>query len=754
MELLAPAGSLEAFYAAINAGADAVYLGGKLFSARAYSTNFTNGEIKELIKYAHIRNVKVYITLNTLIFEDEFSSAVEFARFLYQNDVDALLIQDLGLAYYLHQEMPDLILHASTQLNCHNLIQAQSLIELGFKRLVLAREVSIEEAKEIKKLGVEVELFVHGALCVSYSGNCLMSSFIGGRSGNRGRCAQPCRHHVELLGDNNNSRKYALSTKDLMTLDYIEKYREVGIDSLKIEGRMKREEYVYQVISSYRKAIDQLSYNYSKEIYNIKKLFNRDFTRGYIFNESRTSLLNQSTPSNLGVKLGEIVKIKNNFVYVKLEDDVHVGDGIKFLNDKLDGMLLTRFSVNKKFVSSAKKGEIISFSRNNLMLKEKTIVNKTTDYLLNKSLDEKIKDKKLLPIHLKISGMVNQPLIIEIFDEKNNIVKVESSFLLEKAKNNPTTKERIISQLLKVDEYPFFFENINYQVDENIFIPISIINQLRREALDLISRKRENFNHYLGILNSYQCTLDQKQTNFQFVKVETLEQYKALVNEDELTLVNYDELKIDNKFKFLHRINHFDKNKLKEGEITSYYKQCQDLGLNIYSYYGNVTNSYTLDLLFKKGYQIVFLSLECSKRQISAIIDSFFQRHEFYPNIGLLVYGKVDYMIMKSCPIANMNNLKKDHCLLCKKNRYYLKDHMQVQFPLISDSQCMIRVISDRPISLLGRIEELKQLKINNFMIDFTIEDQEQVRKIVESFKNKQSLTCKDYLGHYNNEIE
>ena len=202
MELLAPGGNYNSFIAAINAGADAIYLGGKCFSARAYSSNFEKEEIAELIKYAHVRNVKVYVTINTLIFEDEFFDAVSFASFLYQNDVDGLLLQDLGLASYLHKVYPDLILHASTQLSCHNIIEAKSLINLGFKRIVLAREVSLLEAKKIKELGVEVEVFVQGALCVSYSGNCLMSSFIGGRSGNRGRCAQPCRHQVKLVSKN------------------------------------------------------------------------------------------------------------------------------------------------------------------------------------------------------------------------------------------------------------------------------------------------------------------------------------------------------------------------------------------------------------------------------------------------------------------------------------------------------------------------------------------------------------------------
>jgi len=196
IELLAPAGSKESFYASINAGANAIYLGGKLFSARAYASNFSNEELEKMIIYAHKRDVKVYITVNTIIFEEEFPQVIEFVEFLHSRNVDGILLQDLGLAYYLHQVYPDLVLHASTQLNCHNVAQAKALMDVGFKRLVLARETPLEVTKQIKDLGVEVEVFVHGALCVSYSGQCLMSSFIGNRSGNRGRCAQPCRNNM------------------------------------------------------------------------------------------------------------------------------------------------------------------------------------------------------------------------------------------------------------------------------------------------------------------------------------------------------------------------------------------------------------------------------------------------------------------------------------------------------------------------------------------------------------------------------
>ena len=249
MELLAPSGNLSSALAALKAGADAIYLGGKSFSARASADNFTDEEIKEITDLAHSIGKKVNVTLNTLLYQDEFMDAVSFATYLYSIGVDAIIVQDLGLANYLHRTLPGLVLHASTQLNCHNIEEAKALIKIGFKRIVLARECGLDIVKAIKDLGVEVEVFAHGALCVSYSGNCLMSSFIGNRSGNRGRCAQPCRMAYQLLedGEEIEDANFALSTKDLMTLDYVSSLIDLDVDSLKIEGRMKSPEYVYTI---------------------------------------------------------------------------------------------------------------------------------------------------------------------------------------------------------------------------------------------------------------------------------------------------------------------------------------------------------------------------------------------------------------------------------------------------------------------------------------------------------------------------
>lgn len=750
IELLAPAGNYNSFIAAINAGADAIYLGGKNFSARAYSSNFTNEEIAKLIKYAHIRDVKVYVTVNTLIFEDEFFEAVEFVKFLYLNDVDGILLQDLGLAHYLHQIMPDLVLHASTQLNCHNLIMAKSLINLGFKRIVLAREVSLEEAKRIKELGVEVEVFVQGALCVSYSGSCLMSSFIGGRSGNRGKCAQPCRNHVTVGYSNNEKKDYAISTKDLMTLDLIDQYQKIGIDSLKIEGRMKKEEYIFQVVSSYRQAIDH-NLDYQKEKNKIMSLFNRKFTHGYIFNESRTKVLNQDTPSNLGTPLGTIINVQGNIIQVRLEDDVHIKDGIKFINKDLDGMLLTYFEVNRVSKEKAKKGEVISFKVGSFKLKVGTKVNKTTSFVLEQEIDEKIKNqKKLIPLQLTISGNIGEFLKVKIIDNRGQEINYQSSLKLEKAINNGTSKERIISQMSKFDDAPYYYSHIDYLIEDLVFVPISSLNEVRKEVLDLVNKQRENLNHYSNRIESYKCDLSLKNQEMTILKVENKDQFEAL--KDLPYKLSYSDSSLNSSFTFLKRIDHNDDSYLRGNQITSYYKETE--GKGIYSYYGNVTNSYTLDLLFKNYYDIVFASVECSKKQLIMMNEAFKKRHGVYPCLGVLVYGHIDYMIMKSCPIASSNNLEHDHCNLCRQNKYYLKDRMNVKFPIITNQDCISRILSNRPISLTSKIDELRDNHFQIFMLDFTFENPSECLKVIDKFEKKERISEKDFYGHYLNQVD
>ena len=318
VELLAPVGSFEALKAAVQNGANAVYLGGKDFSARASANNFDRNELKEAVRYAHIRGVQVFVTANTLIKQNEIYDFIEYAKFLYDIDVDAVILQDVGMARLIKKELPDFEIHASTQMVAHSLEDVKYLESVGFDRVVLAREVNVEEIKYIcDNCDVDIEVFVHGALCVCYSGQCLMSSMIGNRSGNRGRCAQPCRQKYELIDVHtgeviNSNGDYLLSPRDLNTIEEIDKLIDAGINSLKIEGRMKRPEYVATVIGSYREAIDEylstnkvnISDGTMSDLYTI---FNRKFTKGLLLGEVGKDVMNSEIPNNQGLYIGKVL---------------------------------------------------------------------------------------------------------------------------------------------------------------------------------------------------------------------------------------------------------------------------------------------------------------------------------------------------------------------------------------------------------------------------------------------------------------
>lgn len=405
IELLAPAGSVEALHAAVENGADAVYLGGKLFNARQQADNFDIDVLKNSLEYAHARGASIYLTLNTLVSDDEMKEALIFAASAYKAGIDGIIVQDLGLAGALHYVMPDVPLHASTQMTIYDIEGVRALEEMGFKRVVLARELALEEATKIAhNTELEVEIFVHGALCVCYSGQCLMSSMIGGRSGNRGRCAQPCRLPYSLMGNITDGKKkkstkqgrYLLSPKDICTLGYMDQIVASGIKSLKIEGRMKSPEYVATVVRIYRKYLDKalgkalvevdgeasgkalgkapdkadnagglgghpevpaVDGNVfskdkieSNDMHDLLQIFNRGgFSTGYLEKKSGRDMMCFDKPNNSGIYLGRVISYdgRNRGIRLKLKDKVSIGDGIEIWTGRMKSPGGTVTSIKK-----------------------------------------------------------------------------------------------------------------------------------------------------------------------------------------------------------------------------------------------------------------------------------------------------------------------------------------------------------------------------------------------------------------------
>ena len=410
VELLAPVGSKEALVSAINNGADAIYFGGASFGARAYANNFTNEDIVEAINYAHRLGVLVYITVNTLIKDNEFDEAIAYVKFLYENNVDAIIIQDLGLLSVIRDLFPNLVIHASTQINVHSVSQAQTLFDLGVKRIVLARETPFLVIKEIAKIeGLEVEVFVHGALCVSYSGNCYFSSLNGNRSGNRGRCAQPCRMLYELEGVSN-KEEYLLSPKDLMTIDYLQDIIDIGVKSHKIEGRMKRPEYVGLVVRSYKEALEKQINNNTKK--NLALMFNREFTKGFINNENNTDFTNIKSPNHIGLEIGKVIKVNQNNAYIKLNEPLNNNDSIRILSNKEDAVTINGMYINGELLKSAKPGEVVRL-RTHHQADVNAIVLKTTDAELINEINNV--EKKQIAISGKLS-LEDNYLVLEVSD--------------------------------------------------------------------------------------------------------------------------------------------------------------------------------------------------------------------------------------------------------------------------------------------------------------------------------------------------
>lgn len=671
-ELLAPAGNMEALKAAVLAGCDAVYIGGKFFGARNFADNFHDEEMVEAIRYAHLYGVKVYVTMNTIVYEKEVKNFVDYARFLHQNNVDAIIIQDIGMVDLLRQKFPELKLHASTQMHIHNVEGVKLVESLGLERTVIARETPLSLLKEMKeKSQIQLEVFVHGALCVSYSGQCLMSSLLNGRSGNRGTCSQCCRMPYDLIVDGKkvNEENYLLSPKDLNTLNQIGNLIDLGIDSLKIEGRMKRKEYVYTVVSLYRKAIDSYIEKgkveiKEDEILELKKIFNRGFTKGFLNDERNENFIHSIRPNHMGIQIGEVTFVSKNLVTVKLTDEIHQFDGIRILGKNDAGLILNKIYKDKKLVSKAFKNEEISFYVNEPVTLHSPVL-LTTSSTQIKTIDERLNKTKKIKISGKIICKVNHPITLQIWDEERT-VEVQGE-VIQSALKSPTSKERILEQISKTGATPFEFEVLEEEIDDSIFIPIQILNQLRREALEQLEEKRIYKLPYVE--KEYHVDApDVKEVCSKVAYVSTLEDYEAKKKEFSTIIVEnslYSIIKEKNALLKLPRVmEHLEDHveNLLVGDLGSVYKYknvVTDFSLN-------VTNSYTVAFLHRLGVKRVTLSIELNDYQIRDIVTAYQERYQKDPNLEVIVSAFPEAMILKY-------NLLKGNGI--KKQEAYLKDY-------------------------------------------------------------------------------
>ena len=777
-ELLCPVGGKKQLIAAVENGADAVYLGGSEFNARIYADNFDSvSSIEEAVDYAHLRNVKVYVTLNTLVNDDEFQDAVEYAIKLYEIGVDALIIQDIGLIDVISKKLPDFKIHISTQGSVYSKEGVKYFNKYpNIERVVLARELGLNEIEEIiKSTNKEIEVFMHGALCVCYSGQCKLSSKIGARSGNRGKCAQPCRLSYKLADEKTNNvlnENYYLSTKDICTIDILPKVINAGVHSLKIEGRMKSPEYVAAVTRIYRKYIDKCFENEEyivdkedKEI--LLQVFNRgNFTKGYFLNKDSKNIWCNLKPKHLGTYLGKVIEYnkKKNNIDIKLEQDLSIGDVIEVSNKELSSAMISFIRSKKERVKIAKKGDIVTIGdiKGNIVKGE--TVYKITSKLLNEELSNSFSGKSIRKNNLDIEVILNideiprVTLSTNIFG-KEYILTLEEGEKCEKGINKVLTKEEVERQFSKTGDVPFKLNSAKVKLQDGVMTSASNLNSLRRKAIDILSnkivsdfkKKYEEKNYYNKVNKKFTCiknSIKETKLSIYVYKLEHIRNLKILNNIDRVYIsledvVKYKEeiLKDIIKEKVCIYLPTITTEKYKKyiNENIEVIKDIQNIlitniehiemfknmNLNLYldnSF--NIFNSEALNAISKNNIKAVNLSNELTLEQIENI--KLIEGKE----IEIDVYGNEQVMYSNFCILKATDN-----CGKCKSGNYKLIDRKETKFPVIFDNiQCTMQILNS---SKLFSEEAIKVLngKVDYMRLYIYDESSCEIEKVISTIK-------------------
>ena len=789
IELLAPAGSMESIYAAVQMGADAVYIGGSKFSARAYAFNFDNESLTQAVDYCHIYEVKVYVTLNTLVKDNELKEILEYVGFLYSVGVDALILQDTGLIYLIRSNFPDFEIHASTQMTVHNGEAALFLKNIGFKRIVLSRELSLKEIDYISNtLKVETEVFVHGALCICYSGQCLMSSIIGGRSGNRGRCAQPCRLPYSLIDKNTNrtEQAYLLSPKDICTLDNLKDIVASGTSSLKIEGRMKKPEYVSGVVEIYRRELDNIYNNTTQKLDKdtkiLTQLFNREgFSKAYLYGNTGKDMMAYKVPKNSGLPIGKVA----TDLTITLLENVALKDGIMFSED---GFSISKIIKNGLDVEKAIKGDKVLLKPTKF--KAGDFLYKISDTELMNELSKSYSDafKRKIELNLSIEFNVNKPLCIST-NYMGKTVSVQGE-LVQVALNKPLDRERIIQNLSKTGDTPFKINEVNFESFEDGFLPMSAINSVRRELTDNIQNyiigkyKREKNSKQINYGKEFKLQGEKKyaetKDNKDNVMPETIiyvtssEQLRAalemgfdniainpFMRNCSIDLNKYDSnvyLKVPNiireEFESICQYIQNNLGKLKGiitanlGIINRFNKEISIIG----DYKLNVFNRYAGDF-YKSFLTGTCISSELNQKEIKEIgVKSSLP-------LQIMIYGKYELMVSEYCAIGSVfgGKSKNDTCSeKCNNGCYTLKDRMSEEFSINTDKYCRSYIYNTVPVNLISNIDEIIKNNISSFRLDFIHESYEETIEVLKNYINRKwQGEFKNYTrGHYKRGVE
>ena len=716
MNIVAPAGNYEKLEAAIKAGANEVYFGLKGFGARRNNQNLNIQEILDGIDYAHLRGVKTLLTLNTIMKDVEIDSAYYNISRIYEHGIDAVIVQDLGFVKFLKENFPELTIHGSTQMTVANHVEANKLKELGLSRVVLARELSFEEIKSIReKTDIELEIFVSGSLCIAYSGNCYISSFIGGRSGNRGLCAYSCRKKFQ---DEEGNKAYFLSPNDqLLQTEEINKLKEIGIDAIKVEGRKKSNEYVYETVSYY----DNILKGKPRPTESYK-LFNRGYSKGYFYLDNK--LMNFKYSSNFGYFLGARIENSNNF---KIDDELILGDGVQFVDEdfeKISGEYVSRITIRGEKVQKAERNDIVSIGK----LPEGTkYIYKNYSKEINDRIIHNLKvSKRFSSVDAELYAEKGKEMVLKFFlnnlkGERISAIK-KGNVITEDARKE-ITKEQIAEKLGELGETAFELGNVKIDYDGTSFIPFSELKNLKRECIKQLE---------MELLESYKRTGSPKKTySFSNEKIEKEPLFSALVSNKEqekacreagITKIYYKQYDVAKE----KNLDKTDKIKLDTNLASNLYQavmgeknglkgQSLDWNLNVY-------NNYTLDLFSEfDNLETVFLSPELNYKQLKNIKSDKIKK-------GMVIYGYLKGMYI-------------EHKIFDKEYKELKGDHYD-RYKVLKNDLDNIELYLDKPMNLIPKLDLIREFNFDELRMDFTFETSQEVKKIIGSLKTKK--------GNYN----
>ncbi len=758
-ELLAPAGSMETFYAAVHAGADAVYVGGTRFGARAYAANFSGEELLSVLDYAHRCGRRVYLTLNTLVKEDEFSELYAFLAPLYEAGMDAVLVQDLGVLRYIREQFPEMPVHASTQMTVTGVDGARFLKKHGVQRIVPARELSIQEIRRIREQAeIEVETFIHGAMCYCYSGQCLMSSMLGGRSGNRGRCAQPCRLPYELYREDERVSRadapYLLSLRDLCTLDDLPELLQAGIDSFKIEGRMKNEIYVAAAVSVYRRCLDRClehpdePYRAAQEDRDLlADCFNRGgFSHGYYDMHNGKELMSEKKNGHQGLWIGTVEAKKGDSIVVSLRKDLHKGDRVE-IDTGAEPVALTAPAEEKADRRVSLKARELRRIRDGQKLF------RIENQELVKTMREQYLDRPA-GIPVEIIGCFHAGEPAELILKKDpHSVRVQGA-VVEKAENAPVTAEQLNGLLRKTGGAGYRAVSCWIDADPDIFLPVREIKELRRRGLALLDEKIRDACRRPHVPDCFpktkrHCAEEAPAQAELSVSIYQARFLSAVLDTPEISRVNIDYSLFDMDrwadaavrahehgkkiFCILPRVMR-DETGMQRSEMEQIFRRADIDGLVVgsvdafafardrlgwekeiegdaflYQY-----NQSAVDFFHCPG----VLPLELNRKELS--------RLRFIAPT-MIVYGYVPLMITAGCLKKNAG--------LCdrRKELLFLKDRYRRRFPVWNDcSGCHNVIYNAEPLYLLDLWDEIAPLGCRGYQARLTVEDTGRADEIIQ----------------------